>query len=293
MHPSHKEAGMGGRWSNSMELLKASWTVLRRHKSLITFPIVSGILTVVMIAALIVPAYFLTGASSGHINSPVLFYVFFFIFYFISSFIVIFFNTGLIACAQECLRGGDPDFNYGLSVATQNIGKIAGWALVNATVGLILKMIRERLGILGTVLGSILGIAWNLLTFFVIPVLVFQGLGVIDSVKESASIFKRTWGENMIARLSLGLIFFVLGLIGLVPILLIIVVHTPVFVIGMVAISLVYWMALFIMSASLNGILSMALYDYAVTGQVPPPYNPQTIAYAFQQKPASSFMGGR
>jgi uncharacterized membrane protein len=282
---------MGSRWANSMELLKASWTVLRRHKSLVIFPIVSGIVTLVMLAALVIPAYFLTGASSGHINSPVLFYVFFFIFYFIGSFVVIFFNTGLIACAQECLRGGDPDFSYGMSVATQNIGKIAGWAAISATVGLILKMIRERGGIIGVVISSLIGFVWALITFFVIPVFVFQGLGVIDSIKESASIFKRTWGENMIARFSLGIIFFLLGLIGLVPLALIVAIHTPAFVIGMVTISIIYWMALAILLSSLNGILSMALYDYAVTGQVPPPYNPQTIAYAFQPKPAKDWLG--
>jgi len=279
---------MGGRWSNSMELLKASWTVLRQHSSLLAFPIVSALITIVMLAVLIIPAYFLTGASKGHVDNQALFYVFFFIFYFISSFVVIFFNTGLVACAQECLKGNDPGFGYGMGVAASHIGKIAGWAAITATVGLVLKMIRERAGIFGAIVGSIIGIAWSLITFFVIPVLVFQDLGVIESIKESAGIFRRTWGENMIARFSLGLFFFLLGLIGLVPILLIIALHTPVFVVGMVAISIIYWTGLAILAMSLNGILSVALYDYAVTGQVPPPYNAQTIAHAFQPKPAKA-----
>jgi hypothetical protein len=280
---------MGGTWSNSVELLRSTWGVLKQHKSLIAFPIISGITTIVLIAALIVPAYFLTGASNHQINNPALFYIFFFIFYFIGSFIVIFFNTGLIACSQQALRGEQPDFGYGMSVAKKNLGKIAVWALVSATVGMILRMIRERMGIFGAILAGVIGFAWNLIVFFVIPVFVFQGFGVINSIKESASLFKRTWGENMVARFSLGLIFMMLGLVGIIPIILAVFTKNAVVIIGVVGLVLVYWTILAVLSAALSGILATALYDFAITGQVPPAYSHNAIAGAFQQKPASRF----
>ncbi|MFH1149294.1 MAG: DUF6159 family protein [Actinomycetota bacterium] len=271
-------------WSNSMELLKASWAVLRKEKSLVIFPIVSGILSIVLVTALIVPVYFLTGIKDGNVRNNPLFYVFFFIFYFVTSFVVFFFNTGLIACAQEVMRGGDPDFSYGINIAMQNVGKIAGWALLNATVGVILRMIRERLGIFGAIIAGLAGLAWNLITFFVIPVLIFQGYGVMDAVKESAKIFRRTWGENVVARFSLGLIFLVLGVLGAVPIVLSFLTGSgPVIMLG-IGIALAYWAVLAVISTSLTGILSTALYDYAVTGQVPAPYSPQMIEGAFQPK---------
>jgi len=283
---------MGSRWSNSIELLKSSWTVLRENKSLVWFPIVSAIATIILIAALALPAYFLTGVKDGHADK-VMFYVFFFIFYLITSFIVIFFNTGLIACAKEAMHGGDPTFGYGMGVAAKNIGKILGWAAISATVGMVLKMIRERGGILGTIVSSIIAIAWNLITFFVIPVFVFQGLGVIASIKESAALFKKTWGENMIARFGLGIVFFLLALIGIVPIALVAFTKSAALIILVSAVVLVYWAALAIMSASLTGILSIALYEYASTGQVPAAYNPQTIAGAFAPKPAKKGFGKR
>ncbi|MBU1671034.1 MAG: hypothetical protein KKF41_04020 [Actinobacteria bacterium] len=271
-------------WSNSMELLKASWAVLRKEKSLVIFPIVSGILSIVLIAALIVPVYFLTGIKDGNVRNNPLFYVFFFIFYFVTSFVVFFFNTGLIACTQEVMRGGDPDFSYGFNIAMQNVGKIAGWALVNATVGVILRIIRERLGIFGVIIAGLAGLAWNLITFFVIPVLIFQGYGVIDAVKESAKIFRRTWGENVVARFSLGLIFLLLGIVGVVPIALAFLTGSGPVIIGAIGIALAYWAVLAVVSTSLTGILSTALYDYAVTGQVPAPYDAQMIAAAFRPK---------
>jgi Family of unknown function (DUF6159) len=275
---------MGGTWSNSIELLKSSWAVLREHKSLVIFPVISAIATIILMVVLVLPMYFLTGVKNGHVDSNVWFYVFFFVFYMVGSFIVIFFNTGLIACTQEYLRGGEADFNYGLSVATRNIGKILGWAAINATVGLVLKMIRERAGIFGVIAASIIGIAWNLITFFVVPVMIFQGFGVIDSIKESGSIFKRTWGENMVARFSLGLILFLFALVGIVPVVLVALTKSAVLIVLVSVVVLVYWIILGVISASLTGILATALYDYATTGQVPGSFNQQAIAYAFQPK---------
>lgn len=282
---------MGGTWSNSFELLKSSWRVLREHKSLVAFPIISTITTVVMMAALLLPAYFLTVPTIKDGNAPnqLLYYLFFFIFYFLASFIVIFFNTGLIACATQALKGQDPDFAYGFDVAKKNIGKIAGWALVSATVGLILKAIRERAGIIGQIAAGIIGFAWNLIVFFVIPVFVFQGFGVIDSIKESASLFRRTWGENMVARFSLGIVFFLLGLLGIVPIVLAAMTRNAAVIIGAAGIALAYWIVLAVLSASLNGILAAAMYQYAITGQVPSAYNPYTISGAFQQRQPGRF----
>ena len=246
--------------------------------------------TILLIVALAVPAYLITGVKDGHINNQALFYLFFFIFYFVGSFVVIFFNTGLIACAQECLHGGDPDFSYGWDIAKKNVGKIAAWALISATIGMILKLIRERAGFLGAIVATGLALVWNLITFFVIPVLIFQGFGVIDSIKESVKIFKGTWGENMIARFSLGLIFFLFALIGAVPIVLAALTKNAGVIIGVSALVLMYWTVLAVMSASLNGILATALYDYAITGQVPSAFPKQTIVGAFQPKTSRGFL---
>lgn len=276
---------MGGTFSNSILLLKESWAVLRKHKELVLFPIVSGIVTVVLLVALMAPAVYYTGFREGNTQNSWLFFVLFFVFYFVASFVVIFFNTGLISCAQVSLRGGDPSFSEGFNVAIQNIGKITGWALINATVGTILKAIRERGGIFGAIIAGAIGIAWNLITFFVIPVLIFQGFGVIDSIKESASLFRRTWGENMVARFSIGLIFGLLGLIGVVPIVLAGFTKSAVVIIPVVGVVVFYWVVLAIIGGAMNGILATALYDYATTGEVPSAYTPDAIAYAFQPKP--------
>jgi len=276
---------MKGTWSNSKQLLKECWRVLRDHKELAIFPVISGIAAIILLGAIMAPAVFLSGLAGGNFDNQWVFYAFLFIFYFLMSFVVIFMNTGLIACAQVSLQGGDPSISDGFSVALQNIGKIAAWALINATVGMVLRMVRERLGIIGNLLAGVLAVAWNLITFFVVPIIIFQGHGAIDSIKESASMFKRIWGENVVARFSIGIIFFLLALLGAVPIALAVLTREAAVIIPVAAVVLLYWVALGIVSATLTGILATALYDYATTGQVPSAFTPETITGAFAPKP--------
>src|SRR3989338_6585205 len=167
-------------FSYSWQLVKESFAVLKKDKEIMLFPIVSGILTVIAFLLLFVPAGILTLGKD--LSSP-FFYALLFIYYVITSFIVIFFNTGLITCAQMRLNGKDPTFKDGIKNAWKHLGSIIVWSLISATVGLILRIIidkieeSEKLGPLGKIIGSIfislLGMAWNLLTFFVIPVMIF------------------------------------------------------------------------------------------------------------------------
>jgi hypothetical protein len=67
-----------------------------------------------------------------------------FAFYFINYFVIIFFNTAIVACATIRMRGGNPTVGDGLQASGARLFEIAGWALVSASVGLVLRMIEER-----------------------------------------------------------------------------------------------------------------------------------------------------
>lgn len=279
-----------GVFSRSYRIFKESLAVLREEKMLILFPIISGLVMILLTLGLLVPLYYLTGIKEGTVENNPLFYLFFFIFYFAGYFVIIFFNTGLIACAHLRLNGMDPSFEDGLQFALENAGKIAGWALISATVGLLLNMIRERAGLIGRIGVGIVGVAWNLITFFVIPVFVFEGSGVIQSIKKSAVLFKRTWGENVVLRFSVGLILALLGLLGILPVALAVMTGSTRVIIAASDMVAVYWMVLFILGASLNGIFAAALYNYASTGEVPSAYSPGLIENAFGPRSTGGFL---
>jgi len=278
-----------GVFSRSYQIFKESLAVLKEEKMLALFPVISGLVMILLTISLLVPLYYLAGIKEGTVENNPLIYVFLFIFYFAGYFVIIFFNTGLIACAHLRLNGMDPSFQDGLQFALENAGKIAGWALISATVGLALNMIRERAGIIGRIAAGIIGIAWNLITFFVIPVFVFEGLGVIQSIKKSAALFKRTWGENMVLRFSVSLILALFGMIGILPVALAVMTKSAPIIVVVGAVVAIYWIVLFVLGASLNGIFAAALYNYASTGVVPSAYSPGTIENAFGPRTTTSF----
>ena len=279
--------GMAGTLSRSMEIFRESLGVLKKDKEMVLFPIISSLVMLALTASFFVPVVLLSGVRNGDFDSAnPLYYVLLVLFYLVGYFVVIFFNTGLIACAHIRLNGGDPSFGDGMRYAAANLGKIAGWSLISATVGMILQALRERGGIIGRTAAGIFGLAWNLITFFVIPIMVFEGLGVIESIKGSAALFKKTWGENVVLRFSLGLIMFLLGLVGIVPILLAALTKSAAVIVIVGAVVVLYWFTLGILGASLTGIFAAALYNYARTGNVPHGFSPVVIAGAFEPKAA-------
>jgi hypothetical protein len=148
-------------------------------------------------------------------DEPVL-YALVFAFYFVSILIAVYFNAGLISCALEAFVGRQPSLRAGLAAATRRLPQILGWALVAATVGLLLNVVQgilmDRLGFLGSLLGGLLEVARAVVTYFVVPVLVVEGVGPIEAVKRSSAILMRTWGESVGGEGGLGLISVLLVL---------------------------------------------------------------------------------
>jgi hypothetical protein len=269
-------------FSRSYHLVKQSYAILKKDKELLWFPIISGILTTLLFLSFIIPL-FLTSTSF----TPS-YYAILFLYYLISYFIIIFFNTGLIAAANIRLNGGDPTFMDGFNEAKKHVVHILGWSILAATVGLILRIIidklEERSELLGAILVSFLGAAWSILTFFVIPVMVFENKNVFAAIKSSGQLMKKTWGESLMSAGGLGFFFFLLGLIGVIPIILAILFHSPIAIMITIAIAVLYWIVLGIFSSSLNGILIASLYQFATTGKVTEGFDDQEIKSAFTTK---------
>ena len=242
--------------------------IIRKDKEILIFPILSGAITIAILASFILGAFFTTGfdAIAGGSSQWVL-YVFLILFYFVSFFVAIFFNACVIGCATIRMNGGDPTLADGFKIARQNIVRIALWALFAATVGLIIKAIQERLGFIGKLIMGALGVAWTIVTYFVVPVLIYEKLGPWGSVKRSAAILKQTWGEALVGNLGLGIIFFLVGLLGIVPIIVGVVIGGLVGLIVGLVVAIVYWLIIAVIASAAESVLVAALYRYATTGK--------------------------
>ena len=264
-----------GKFGRSWQLMKISLGVLRKDKEIMIFPVLSFIACSIILVSFFTGFWFL-GLPS--IDSIQWFWVVgMFIIYVFLFFIGIFFNTAIIACANIRLNGGDPTVSDGLRIASQNIGRIFMWALISATIGVILQAIRERTGWVGKLIVGIIGITWTYVTFFIIPVLIYEKKGIASSIRRSASLFKQTWGETIIGSFGFGIVFVLLAFLGVLPIILgYLLGYTTGLIIGVI-IAIFYWAFIGVVASATNGIYVAALYQYATKKQPPPEFDPSLL----------------
>jgi len=280
---------MFARISNSWELVKASATVLRADKELVVFPIISMIGVLIVTATFAIPAI-LTGLveSVTKEGGQALGAVVAFLFYVVQYCVIFYANTALVGAAMIRLEGGDPTVSDGFRIASQRIGSIVGYALIAATVGMILRALSERGGLLGKIVSGLIGLAWNLATFLVVPVLVVEDVGPIDAVKRSAGLLKKTWGEQFVGNFSIGMIFFILGLLVCLlgmPIIVVAAMADSIIITGLVIVLFVLVLVtLGVLNATLSGIYSAAVYRYAMAGDTSGYFDEELVQNAFRRK---------
>ena len=277
------------RFKRSLELAKASWSVLMQDRSLLVYPVVSAI-AVVVLAALIAGPLFLAGAFETNASSnrgPVVI-VALFVIYFVCYSAIFFCNTAMVSVAMLRL-GGSREPASGWEFARSRMVPILGYAAIAATVGMVLSVISERSGIVGKIAASIGGAVWSIATFLVVPVLVVENRGPIDSVKRSGSLLKRTWGEQIIGTSGIGLVTGLaavgVGLAAAGLAALFAAIGITFLVVVVIALAVIAIAIIAVISASLDGIYKSALYRYA-TGQSSSTFPAQDLLPgAFSPKP--------
>ena len=282
-----------GKFARTWQLMGASWRMLKQDKRLIVFPMISGLALAFVIALFAVPAFVALGGqprTGGPAQLSLPMYVAMFVFYFLNYCVIVFFNSALIACVLKQIDGEQPTIGYGLAFAWQRLPQILGWALLTSTVGMLLRLLEEKVGFVGRLVVGLLGMAWSVTSFLVVPVLVVEGSGPIESYKRSVEMLKRTWGEQIIGNVSFGLIF---GLFGIVPAMIVFflaIKAAPAVLLAVGAVLVVWLVALALVQSTLQTIYQVAIYLYAANGEAPTGFDSQLVAGAFREKSAKSWL---
>ena len=279
---------MAGSFSNSFALVKASANVLRLDKELMVFPLLSGIGTILVTASFLAPIVWTGGWQVFGDGDRVSYvsYVLGFLFYLATYTVIFFFNSALVGAALIRLEGGDPTAGDGLAIASKRMGSILGYAAIAATVGMVLRFISERSGLVGRIAAGFVGIAWNLATYLAVPVLVTENIGPIDAVKKSAQLFRRTWGEQVVGNFGMGWAVFMMGMSWtLVSFGLIFGAGSlgAGLLIPAIGVAVLGYVFLGLLSSSLKGVYTAALYRYAMTGEAGG-FDPSIMGNAFRAK---------
>jgi uncharacterized protein DUF6159 len=207
-----RHRGARGHQATGKLLLGASWRMLRQDKDLIALPFVGAVIAIVASVLFFIPGYALGWLISGQDENELAFGIGLVLGSFAGTLVAIFFQAALVIGANERAEGRDPTRSSVLSMAWQRRRRILTWAVVTTTVGLVLRLIADRLGSLGAILGALGGIAWGIATFLVVPVLVAEDVGPIGAVKRSVSVLRDTWGPSLRSTIRFGFIAFVLWL---------------------------------------------------------------------------------
>jgi hypothetical protein len=199
------------RLSNGWDLSMNSFAVLKENRQLILFPVLSGLSMLLVISSFFIVLFASSGWDITSIDSirdqgTVVNYLLLFGYYVVNYFIIVFFNTALIHCTHLYFQGHRPTVSEGLRFAAGRIGAIFAWAVFAGTVGAILRIIQDRVGFLGKIITGLIGVAWSIATFFVVPVIAYENLGPLAAFRRSATMMKDKWGESIGATFSFGII---------------------------------------------------------------------------------------
>jgi hypothetical protein len=280
-----------------MQLAKTSWGVLREDKQLAVIPVVSAACSAVVMAVMGIGIFATVHTTSqvpnatrttvqGTVNgfdtysATPLTWVVVIAGYLVLSIVVTFCTAALIAAAHEKLTGGEPTIGGAFGTAASHFPQLLGFALINFTVGLILRAIADQ-GIVGQIAASLLNFAWTVVSWLAVPFIVINDVGPIDALKQSAEALKRTWGENLTANIGLGILnlFVMLGAVVLFAIFAL----PGLWLVGIV-VTLVYIAIAATILSALSGIYRTALFMYAVSGTVPQGFDQEVMEAAFRTK---------
>ncbi|MEX0832744.1 MAG: DUF6159 family protein [Actinomycetota bacterium] len=285
--------GGGGRIRRGFRLVKVSWSIVKAEKGLMLLPVISVICALLIMAAMTGLAYGLGGfkdvtKAKGAGDLPPIDYVLFFVGYLLLYFVGIYFNAVVIGVATIRLKGGDPTLSDGFKLANSKLGKIFGWSLIAATVGLLLQWLDDRAGIVGRIVIAIVGFVWSLATFFVVPVLLYEPVGVFPSLKRSWSIVKQRWGEQIVGNAAIGIAVFLFA----IPVLIVCGLVTAAVPPVGIALFVISIAAMIGIGGALSGVFNAALYQFATTGQAEGGFSQTDLEAAFRPKRKGGFFGG-
>jgi hypothetical protein len=174
----------------------------------------------------------------------------------------------------------------GFRIAASRKGSILGYALIAATVGMLLRAFSQRSRGLGRVIVSLVGFAWNVATYLVVPVLAVENIGPIDAIQRSTQLLKRTWGEQIGGHLGIGAVFVLVYLAEIVVLLPVVFfgiqLQSAGLLIGAGGVFVLFLMLTGLVQSTLEGIYAAAVYQYATTGQAGSFFDEQLVRGAFQ-----------
>jgi hypothetical protein len=271
-----------GRIAAGWGLAKLSLRVVSSDGSLTALVVLGGIASGAVALAFLIPA-----VVAHQIEENVLAAILAVVGVYLATLVATYFAVALAAASADVLDGKDATVRAGTAVASSVLGPIAGWALVLTTINLVLQVLRERAGLLGNLLLGAASVAWGLATFLVVPILALEGLGPLQALDRSATLFRQKWGEQLVGTASIGLLFALLGTVpALVLALLGLASGSTAVAVGLIVVAVVVAVAAAVLGSAARAVFAVALYRYASGSGATGPFTDYDLERAVAHKGA-------
>jgi hypothetical protein len=270
------------RLSNGWTISMNSFKVLKANKQLILFPLLSGISLLLIMGSFFTVLLGAAGWDFDNLqtDNTVANIGITFVYYLVNYFVVVFFNVALTHCTRLYFRGEEVSIRAGINYSLSRIGAIFSWALFAATIGTILKYLQENAGYIGKIVIGLIGVAWSIATFFVVPVLAYEDKGPLEAFKRSTEMMKEKWGESLASTFSFGLVQFLAILLISLPLFFLGMLIHPIVGVALALISVFIIVA--VISAS-QAIFVSAIY-HNINGDPVEHFNDQFVNNLFEHK---------
>lgn len=279
---------MSNRIRKGWQFTKQSLAVLKSHKKLLLFPLISGIATLIILASAFIPLWYfdfnLLLTHQYHAYKDTTIIISFLAGLFIFNLITIFFNAAMIASVAHYFKTNEVNLKLGLKKARACLPHILGWTIFSTTVGFFIRLFQSNSGRIGAIASLLMGLSWTIISYFIIPILVFEKTGPIKSLKRSANLAKETWGPSLTSNLGLALIINLVRLMTFIPLVIGIYFGDSLDKIMGLLVTLFLMIVVNIVSTALGNILHSTLYLYATEKNIFGPFNEQFVTQAFRTR---------
>lgn len=271
-----------GRIRRGWELTKKSWGVLRAHRSLIRFPLYGGVAAIALTIIVMGPGLYLIDDGELAPGAPLVV-----LGVYLLAFVGTYFGVALAAAADLIFRGEEASVGDGMAVARSRLPQIAGWSALAATVGVVLGVLENQGGVLGSVVARVLNVGWTLVTFLAVPVIAIEGTSGLATLRRSGAIFKERWGQQITGNLAIGGAVFLLGML---PAILLMVAGVALWSTSgfggaiLLGVGVVVFAIAALINQALSGIFGVALYRYATEGEALGGFTPAELESAVRRK---------
>ncbi len=262
--------GILGKIKTGVKLSKDSLAVVREHPTLLVFPALGAVATICFWVAFLVPLW-IAGLVGSGLEIVVLFLL-----YFLTTFAATFFTASLVFAVNQAFHDEEPDLGESMRAAWRRKGAIFVWSAIAATVSVILKKLQESNHAFARILSSLFAVGWTVMTFFIVPVIVFEDVTAKSMFTRSGETFRQTWGESIGVGLGVTLLQFLIAIVGVVASLVVaaglFLLAPPVGVAAGVILVLTVIIGTYLVGQTIWAITKTALYVYAAEERIPPQF---------------------